>query len=93
MSVAGEMVARTFQKIAPLLKPGISTQEIDDAVRDSVRDLGGKPLFLGYHGFPAHACISVNDEVVHGIPGERVIGENDLVSVDIGIEAEGFCGD
>ncbi len=93
MSVAGEMVARTFQKIAPLLKPGISTQEIDDAVRDSVRDLGGKPLFLGYHGFPAHACISVNDEVVHGIPGERIIGENDLVSVDIGIEAEGFCGD
>ncbi|MEC9476599.1 MAG: type I methionyl aminopeptidase [Planctomycetota bacterium] len=93
MAVAGEMVARTFQTIAPLIKAGTSTQQIDDAVRDSVLEMGGKPLFLGYNGFPAHSCISVNEEVVHGIPGERFIAENDLVSVDIGIEFEGFCGD
>ncbi len=93
MAVAGEMVATTFQKIAPLIRPGVRTQEIDEAVRDSVHDLGGKPLFLGYHGFPAHSCISVNEEVVHGIPGERVLADGDLVSIDIGIGAEGFCGD
>lgn len=93
MAIAGEMVAQTFQQIAPLVVAGTSTQEIDDAVRDMVQGLGGKPLFLGYNGFPAHCCISVNDEVVHGIPGPRVLAENDLVSVDIGIEMEGFCGD
>ena len=69
MAIAGEMVAQTFQQIAPLVVAGTSTQEIDDAVRDMVQALGGKPLFLGYNGFPAHCCISVNDEVVHGIPG------------------------
>jgi len=93
MAVPGEMVALTFQTIAGLVHAGTTTQEIDDVVRDFVKDLGGKPLFLGYNGFPAHCCISVNDEVVHGIPGDRVLLEGDLVSIDIGIEAEGFCGD
>ncbi|NCF55036.1 MAG: type I methionyl aminopeptidase [Planctomycetia bacterium] len=93
MASAGEMVARTFQRIAPMIQPGTRTQDIDDAVRDSIVDLGGKALFLGYHGFPAHSCISVNEEVVHGIPGERILLDGDLVSIDIGIEAQGFCGD
>ena len=93
MAVAGEMVALTFQAIQPLIVPGTPTIEIDEAVRDSVHDLGGKPLFLGYHGFPAHSCISVNEQVVHGIPGPRKLQDGDLVSIDIGIGAEGFCGD
>jgi methionyl aminopeptidase len=93
MAVAGEMVALTFQAIQPLIVPGTPTIEIDEAVRDSVHDLGGKPLFLGYHGFPAHSCISVNEQVVHGIPGPRKLQDGDLVSIDIGIGADGFCGD
>jgi len=93
MAEAGEMVARTFQRIAPLIEPGVTTQEIDDAVRDSIDELGGRALFLGYHGFPAHSCISVNEEVVHGIPGSRQLRSGDLVSIDIGIESRGFCGD
>ncbi|MGE4614426.1 MAG: type I methionyl aminopeptidase [Planctomycetota bacterium] len=93
MAVPGEMVARTFQAIAELVRAGVRTIEIDEAVRDTVKELGGKPLFLGYHGFPAHSCISVNEEVVHGIPGPRQLADGDLASIDIGIEAEGFCGD
>ena len=93
MAEAGEMVARTFQRIAPMIEPGVTTQEIDHEVRDSIQELGGTPLFLGYHGFPAHSCISVNEEVVHGIPGDRQLASGDLVSIDIGIGAQGFCGD
>lgn len=93
MAEAGEMVARTFQRIAPMIKPGVTTLEIDHEVRDSIQELGGTPLFLGYHGFPAHSCISVNEEVVHGIPGDRQLISGDLVSIDIGIGAQGFCGD
>ncbi|MDE0959825.1 MAG: type I methionyl aminopeptidase [Planctomycetota bacterium] len=93
MAVAGEMVALTFQAIQPLIVAGTLTVAIDEAVRDKVSDLGGKPLFLGYHGFPAHSCISVNDQVVHGIPGPRELLDGDLVSIDIGIGAGGFCGD
>lgn len=93
MAEAGGMVARTFQCIAPLIQPGVKTSAIDEAVRDSISELGGTPLFLGYHGFPAHSCISVNEEVVHGIPGERQLKDGDLVSIDIGIGAQGFCGD
>ena len=93
MAEAGGMVAQTFQRIAPMIEPGVKTIEIDEAVRDSIADLGGTALFLGYHGFPAHSCISVNEEVVHGIPGERRLEDGDLVSIDIGIGFQGFCGD
>ena len=91
MAEAGSMVARTFQRIAPMIQPGVKTSAIDEAVRDSISELGGTPLFLGYHGFPAHSCISVNEEVVHGIPGDRQLMDGDLVSIDIGIGAQGFC--
>lgn len=81
-ALAGEMV-----------KPGVTTQEIDKAVHDYIVSQGATPSFLGYGGFPASACISVNDVVIHGIPGKQVIQEGDIVSVDVGAYWGGFHGD
>ena len=93
MAVAGEMVALAFQEIAPFIAPGVTTLSIDDCIRDFVTSRGGELLFLNYNGFPAHSCISINDEVVHGIPGPRRVADGDLVSIDIGVRIGGFCGD
>ena len=73
--------------------PGVTTQEIDTAVRRFIERQGAKPSFLGYGGFPGSACISVNEEVIHGIPGPRVLKEGDIVSVDVGAYIGGFHGD
>ena len=81
-ALAGEMV-----------RPGVSTKEIDKAVHDYIVSQGAKPSFLGYHGFPASACISVNSTVIHGIPGGYVLKEGDIVSVDVGAFYKGFHGD
>ena len=76
-----------------MVKPGVSTKEIDKAVRDYIVAQGAKPSFLNYNGFPASICISVNDCVIHGIPGGYVLKEGDIVSVDVGALYEGFHGD
>ena len=81
-ALAGEMV-----------RPGVSTRQIDKAVHDFIVAQGAKPSFLGYHGFPASACISVNNTVIHGIPGGYVLKEGDIVSVDVGAYYGGFHGD
>ena len=81
-ALAGEMV-----------RPGVTTGQIDKAVHDFIVAQGAKPSFLGYHGFPASACISVNNTVIHGIPGGYVLKEGDIVSVDVGALYEGFHGD
>ena len=81
-ALAGEMV-----------RPGVSTLEIDKAVHDFIVAQGAKPSFLGYGGFPASTCISVNEVVIHGIPDKRVLQEGDIVSVDVGACYEGFHGD
>ena len=81
-ALAGEMV-----------RPGVSTKEIDDAVHDFIVAQGAKPSFLGYHGYPASICISVNDTVIHGIPGGYVLQEGDIVSIDVGAYYQGFHGD
>ena len=81
-ALAGEMV-----------RPGVSTKEIDKAVHDYIVSQGAKPSFLGYHGFPASACISVNSTVIHGIPGGYVLQEGDIVSIDVGAFYKGFHGD
>ena len=81
-ALAGEMV-----------RPGVTTLEIDKAVHDFIVAQGAKPSFLGYGGFPGSACISVNDEVIHGIPGKRVLVDGDVVSVDVGANFRGFHGD
>ena len=81
-ALAGEMV-----------RPGVSTQQIDKAVHDYIVAQGAKPSFLGYHGYPASVCISVNNTVIHGIPGGYVLQEGDIVSIDVGAYYEGFHGD
>ena len=81
-ALAGEMV-----------KPGVSTRQIDKAVYDFIVSQGAKPSFLNYHGFPASTCISVNNTVIHGIPGGYVLREGDIVSVDVGAYYQGFHGD
>jgi len=81
-ALAGEMV-----------RPGVTTGEIDKAVHDFIVSQGAKPSFLHYQGYPASACISVNEVVIHGIPGHRVLKEGDIVSVDVGAYYQGFHGD
>ncbi|MBQ5749385.1 MAG: type I methionyl aminopeptidase [Oscillospiraceae bacterium] len=81
-ALAGEMV-----------RPGVKTSQIDQAVHDFIVSQGAKPTFLGYGGFPASACISVNEVVIHGIPGDRVLKDGDIVSVDVGASWGGFTGD
>ena len=76
-----------------MVKPGVTTQEIDKAVHDYIVAQGAKPSFLNYNGFPASVCISVNDCVIHGIPGGYTLKEGDIVSVDVGAQYEGFHGD
>lgn len=87
------LVSKTLAYVGALLKPGITGSEIDRAAEEFIRDHKGRPAFKGYHGFPATLCVSYNDIVVHGIPGKREFKETDIVSVDCGVEAEGFFGD
>ncbi len=86
---------RTLEFIGPFVQPGISTKELERRVHDFItRELGATPTFLGYRGFPASCCISLNNQVVHGIPSEKVIvKEGDLVKVDVGVTLDGYVGD
>ena len=93
MREAGKMLEEVHNKLADFVKPGISTLEIDQFGEKAIRDLGCVPNFLNYNGYPASICVSVNDEVVHGIPGDIVLKEGDIVSVDCGTYMNGFCGD
>jgi methionyl aminopeptidase len=87
------LVSATLAAIAPLMKPGIKTSAIDRLAEEYIRDHGGVPGFKGYHGYPKTLCISVNEQVVHGIPSGRILREGDLVSVDCGVLMNGFHGD
>ncbi len=96
MRKAGLLVWRAHQIAAAMVRPGVTTGELDAAVDKFFADSNAIPLFKGVPGkvpFPATTCISVNDEVVHGIPGKRVLNEGDIVSVDTGCKFEGWCGD
>lgn len=93
MREAGIIAANARELLARSIRPGMKTKELDDIVRDYIASRGAKPSFLGYRGYPASVCISINDEVVHGIPGERVICEGDIVSVDVGVFYKGFHSD
>lgn len=90
---ANLVVSKTLAHVASILKPGITGEEIDKAAEEFIGDHGGRPAFKGYHGFPASLCVSYNDIVVHGIPSKREFREDDIVSVDCGVELEGFYGD
>ncbi len=93
MRQAGRVVAGVLDRVATIVKPGITTQQLDDAAAAYIRRHGAQPAFLGYRGFPATICVSVNEEVVHGIPGARRIGPGDLVSIDAGAVVSGFYAD
>ncbi len=93
MRKAGRVLARLLEELRGIIRPGITTRDIDAFVEDRVRALGASPSFKGLYGFPASACVSVNDEVVHGIPGRRALLEGDIVSVDVGAMVEGYHGD
>lgn len=90
---ANLVVSKTLAHVASMLKPGITGLAIDREAETFIRDHNGRPAFKGYHGFPASLCVSYNDIVVHGIPGNREFRENDIVSVDCGVELNGFFGD
>lgn len=93
MRKAGAITAAALHAGGAAVKPGITTREVDRVIHDYIVGCGAKPSFLGYGGFPASACISVNDEVIHGIPGGRVICEGDIVSIDVGAKIGGYHGD
>ncbi len=93
MREAGKITAGALELAATLVKPGVSLIHIDSEIHRFITSHGATPSFLHYNGFPASACISVNDEVIHGIPGKRLLTEGDIVKVDVGACYKGFHGD
>lgn len=93
MRRAGLVVAEALRVVRERAVPGVTTAALDGAAATVIGDLGAKPSFLGYHGYPATLCISVNEEIVHGIPGARVLEPGDVVSIDCGAIVDGWHGD
>jgi methionyl aminopeptidase len=93
MRKAGRVVAAVLQRLKEEIKPGIKTGQLDLIAEKELKNWGAKASFKGYRGFPASLCVSVNEEIVHGIPGERVLEEGDIVSLDFGAYLAGFHGD
>ncbi|NLG93518.1 MAG: type I methionyl aminopeptidase [Clostridiales bacterium] len=94
MRAAGRIAARALKLAGEAVEPGVSTWEIDRIARRYIEEQGAKPTFLGYGGFPASACISVNNVVIHGIPSkDTIIKQGDIVSIDIGATFDGYVGD
>lgn len=93
MRVAGEVIVRVFELCSAIVRPGVSTGEVDAKVEELIRSNGDRPSFKGYCGFPASICASINEEVVHGIPGDRVVREGDLLCVDVGVIHQGWHAD
>ena len=93
MRLAGRITAAARAYAGEMVKPGATTQEIDRAVQQFIKQQGAVPSFLNYNGFPGSCCISVNDEIIHGIPGKRVLKEGDIVSIDVGAYIGGYHGD
>ncbi|MCL0032239.1 type I methionyl aminopeptidase [Peptococcaceae bacterium] len=93
MRDAGKIVALTHKELEKAIKPGISTKELNDIAEDFIKKQGARPAFKGLYSFPAAVCISVNEEVVHGIPSQRKLEVGDIVGCDLGVEIEGYFGD
>ena len=93
MRAAGLVVGRTLELLRGEVRAGISTGELDAIAEDNIRSSGATPSFKGYHGFTGSICASVNDEIVHGIPGGRVLADGDLISIDCGAIVDGWHGD
>lgn len=94
MRPACKAVAKTLRKLRGIVRPGISTKDLDDFANKCLKEIGAKPGFLNYNGYPATLCVSVNEEIVHGIPSSsRILEEGDIVSMDMGAIINGFYGD
>ncbi|MFZ0369458.1 MAG: type I methionyl aminopeptidase [Halobacillus sp.] len=93
MREAGRIVALTHQELERNIRPGITTGELDKIADDFIRSMDAIPSFKGYNGFRGSICVSVNEELVHGIPGDRVLDEGDIISIDIGAKYQGYHGD
>lgn len=94
MREAGKVTAAVHKLMTEMVKPGVSTWELDAAAEKTIRSFGATPLFLGYYGFPGSICASVNEEVVHGIPKkDRILKSGDIISIDTGARLDGFCSD
>lgn len=94
MRIAGRITGEALLLGGEMVKPGVSTKQIDDKIRHYIEKCGAKPSFLGYGGFPGSACISINQEIIHGIPSShRIIEEGDIVKIDVGAYIHGFHGD
>jgi len=93
MRRAGEIAAKVLAEVASAVKPGIKTKELDKLAEQLIKSQGAIALFKGYNGFPASICVSINEEVVHGIPGKREIHEGDIVGIDLGVNYDGYCSD
>jgi len=90
---ANQVVAEVHAALAPMIQAGVTTQELDEAAEAIIRSRDGEPAFKGYHGFPASTCISIESEVVHGIPGARKLKDGEIVSIDVGVRLKGYYGD
>jgi methionyl aminopeptidase len=90
---SAQLVARTIEMLAREVRPGVTTAALDRLAESFIRDHGARPAFKGYRGFPASICPSVNDEVVHAIPGARQLNEGDIIGIDVGVEKDGYFGD
>jgi len=93
LRLSNELVSKTHGEVAKWIKPGVKTLKLDRIAEEYIRDNKAEPGFLGYHGFPNTLCISINEEVVHGLPSERIVKEGDIVSIDCGVLLNGFYGD
>jgi len=90
---SARLVAQSLDLAAELIRPGVTTGELDGEIETFIRSHGGTPEFKGFHGYPAAICASVNEEVVHGIPGKRVLEEGNIVGIDVGVRKNGYVGD
>jgi len=93
MRASGEVAAAVLDEVAAFIQPGVTTGEIDSYAASRIKAYGGKSAFLGYKKYPCHVCLSVNEEVVHGLAGDRRLQFGDIVSVDVGVVFHGFIGD
>src|SRR2546426_12779720 len=93
MAASGQIVAHCLAMLSGLCRPGVTTAELDRAAEKFIRNQGGEPAFKGYRGFPSSICASPNSMVVHGIPGDYVLGRGDVLSLDVGVELDGWGAD
>lgn len=93
LRAANQITVAAHKRVEELLAPGVTTKKLDQEAETVIRDLGGRPAFLGYRGFPATLCVAINDCVVHGIPDKTVVKEGDIIGLDLGVELLGYYGD